>query len=82
LIASQALYALYDNVECAENTPELKSKLAVDVDRAIRAVKKADFRGNPMKEREVRNAIAETLGSDDMEYVSRIFEIVKSQREY
>ena len=51
------------------------------VDGAIRGVKKADWRGNRIKEREVRNAIQRVLG-DDNALVDRIFEIVKAQRDY
>jgi type I restriction enzyme, R subunit len=53
---------------------------AIDVDEAIRSVKKAGWLGNKFKEREVRNAIKSQL--DGEELVDRIFEIVKSQREY
>ncbi len=51
------------------------------VDQAIRRVKKADWRGNRMKEREVRNAIRSVLGHD-AELVDRIFEIVTAQHDY
>ena len=51
------------------------------VDGAIRGVKKAEWRGNRIKEREVRNAIRRVLGDDDA-LVDRIFEIVKAQRDY
>ncbi|MCY3844029.1 MAG: HsdR family type I site-specific deoxyribonuclease [Acidobacteria bacterium] len=51
------------------------------VDRSIRRVKKADWRGNRMKEREVRNAIRSVLG-DEAELVDRIFEIVKARHDY
>ena len=51
------------------------------VDRAIRRVKKADWHGSRIKEREVRNAIRSVLG-DDAELVDRIFEIVKAQHDY
>ena len=51
------------------------------MDTAIRNVKKADFRGNRFKEREVRNAIQSIL-SDDGSLVDAIFEIVKNQRDY
>lgn len=50
------------------------------LDRAIRQVKKADWRGNRFKEREVRQAIRDVLGDDTL--VDRIFAIVKAQREY
>jgi type I restriction enzyme R subunit len=58
-----------------------RESLALALDYAIRAVKKADWRGNRFKEREVRNAIRAKLGEDDG-VVDRIFEIVKAQREY
>ena len=54
---------------------------ALALDLAIRNVKKADWRGNTFKEREVRNAIRSELG-DDGELVEEIFEIVKNQRDY
>ena len=54
---------------------------ALNLDRAIRDVKKADWRGNKFKEREVRNAIRSELG-DDESLVDAIFEIVKAQSGY
>lgn len=96
-INSATLRALYDNVddfsgrpsvvrerpphygpEPAEDEREVK---ALALDRAIRQVKKADWRGNRFKEREVRNAIQSVLGAEDA-VVDRLFEIVKNQREY
>ena len=50
------------------------------MDAAIRKVKKAEFRGNKFKEKEVRNAIKKVLQDDNL--VDRIFEIVKAQRDY
>ena len=47
----------------------------------IRNVKKADWRGNRIKEREVRNAIRSELGGDK-DLVDKIFEIVKAQNDY
>ncbi|MGE3188367.1 MAG: type I restriction endonuclease subunit R, partial [Vicinamibacterales bacterium] len=58
-----------------------REELALAVDRAIRNVKKADWRGNRFKEREIRNAIREMLGDDDA-LVDAVFEIVKAQRDY
>ncbi len=55
--------------------------MAVDVDRGIRNVKKASWRGNKFKEKEVRIAIKSVLGGD-AELVDSIFEIVKNQRDY
>jgi type I restriction enzyme R subunit len=94
-INSAPLRALYDNVEKtrefvlrerpshygSEPAVDAKEAKALAVDRAIRQVKKADWRGNRFKEREVRNAIQSVLGSDNA-LVDRIFEIVKSQRDY
>lgn len=58
-----------------------REKLALSLDTAIRAVKKADWRGNRFKEREVRRAIEDALGPHS-EMADRIFEIVKAQRDY
>nr|MDQ2976833.1 restriction endonuclease subunit R [Acidobacteriota bacterium] len=96
-ITNGALRALYDNLDDADDTAlEVRERVAhygagpaVDVratralalDRAIRHVKKADWRGNKFKEREVRNAIISELG-DTANVVDRILEIVKQQREY
>jgi type I restriction enzyme R subunit len=54
---------------------------ALALDKAIRNVKKADWRGNRFKEREVRNAVQSVLG-DDGPLVDTVFEIVKNQRAY
>lgn len=94
-IDTGALRALYDNLDTpvppriedgrSPGTPALVSTareaLALALDYAIRAVKKADWRGNRFKEREVRNAIQAKLGENDA-LVDRLFEIVKAQREY
>jgi len=94
-INTAALRALFDNLEDGgvavprERPPHYGSGPAVDarettalaVDRAIRRVKKADWRGNRFKEREVRNAIGSELGNDNA-LVDKIFEIVKNQRDY
>jgi type I restriction enzyme R subunit len=94
-INTGALRALFDNIGEAEvpvvgerqvhdgYSPDLHKRIekAVAMDRAIRDVKKADWRGNRFKEREVRNAIKSELGDDD-DLLDTIFEIVKNQREY
>ena len=69
---------LHDGTELTVNVRETK---ALALDRAIRLVKKADWRGNRFKEREVRNAIKSELGNDE-DLVSAIFEIVKAQSDY
>ncbi|MDO8475263.1 MAG: type I restriction endonuclease subunit R [Candidatus Rokubacteria bacterium] len=94
-INSAALRALYDNLEDASvlavrerpapygSAPaaDAREARALAVDRAIRQIKKADWRGNKFKEREVRNAIQSVLGAD-AGLGGTIFEIVKNQREY
>lgn len=95
-INNAALRALYDNLqdtgdgamEVREPQPHYGSGPSVDdraaralaLDRAIRAVKKADWRGNRFKEKEVRNAIVSELGEGDA--VDKMLEIVRNQREY
>ena len=79
-----ALRALYDNLEgvaVAEAATDGQERQALVLDRAIRGIKKADWRGNRFKEREVRNAVKAELGDDDA-LVDTVFEIVKAQREY
>src|SRR5690606_38498978 len=73
-IYSDARRALYDNLDRDE-------ALAVQIDEAIRAVKKDGWRGNRFKEREVRYAIASVL-RDHPDLIDEIFEIAKNQRDY
>ena len=89
-INSPALRALFDNLPVVgEQRAQYDAIPSVDdreakvlaLDRAIRRVKKADWRGSKIKEREVRNAIHSELG-DNEGLVNAIFEIVKAQREY
>jgi type I restriction enzyme R subunit len=56
-------------------------RAALALDKAIRAVKKADWRGNRFKEREVRNAVRSVLDGDGA-LVDTVFEIVRNQRAY
>lgn len=72
-INNSALRALFDNLDHNE-------KLALAVDEAIRDVKKAGWRGNKLKEREVRIAIKKAL--DNERLVDTIFEMVKHRNEY
>ncbi len=70
---SPAKRALYDNLNQNE-------ALALAIDTAIRITKKDGWRGNIIKEREVKKAIKKHL--DSPEDLERIFEIVKNQSEY
>ncbi|WP_199328252.1 hypothetical protein [Cylindrospermum sp. FACHB-282] len=79
---SPAKRALYDNLNQDE-------ALSLAIDDAIRKTKKDGWRGNIMKEREVKNAIKKHLDSPEdcdsealLRSADRIFEIVKSQSEY
>ena len=93
-IDSAALRSLFDNLEVVHlsevrETPApygnepgtgTREAKALALDLAIRSVKKADWRGNRFKQREVRNAIKSELG--DVRLVDTIFDIVKAQSDY
>ncbi len=70
---SSARRALYNNLNHNE-------ELAVVMDEAVRYVKKADWRGNDAKEREIKKALYDIL--KDANEVERIFPIIKQQHEY
>ena len=87
---SAALRALFDNLGGLASAPasvrgesisDWREAKAVAIDNSIRTVKKADWRGNRLKEREVRNAVKSELG-DDERFIDMIFEIVKAQSDY
>ena len=94
-INTRALRSLFDNLTSSptpavHDTPapsgneacsDSREAMAVALDRAIRRVKKADWRGNRFKEREVRNAIKSEVG-DDVSLVDTMFDIVKAQSDY
>ena len=65
----------------AEPVVDVWEAKALALDRAIRRVKKADWRGNKFKEREVHNAIKSELGGD-VDLVNTMFEIAKAQSDY
>ena len=93
-INSPARRALYDNLKdipglealirtldkVADTPADIAEAAALAVDDAVRAVKKADWRGNRFKEREVRRAIKDVLR--DAALVDKVFEIVKAQHVY
>lgn len=72
-INTPAKQALYDNLEQDE-------ELAIVMDSEIQYVKKDNWIGNTIKEREVRIAIAKHI--DDSAKVDEILEIIKNQKEY
>lgn len=72
-VDTPAKKALYDNFEADE-------LWVTKVDTAIRTAKKADWIGNPQKERELAGAIYKAIGDDDR--IEKIVELVKNQYEY
>ena len=89
-INSPSLRALFDNLPVVRERQarydaippvDDREAKALALDRAIRRVKKADWRGHKVKEREIRNAIHAELGGNES-LVNAIFEIVKAQSEY
>ncbi len=73
LLNTRARRALYDNLGKDE-------QLAITLDAAIQRTKKDGWRGNKIKEREVRYAIQKVLQDETL--TNQIFEIVKNQDEY
>ena len=69
---TNAKRALYDNLGQDET-------LALELDRDIRKTKKDDWRGNKIKEREVKYAVKRHVPEAD---VDRIFDLAKNQRDY
>ena len=65
--------ALYNNLDEDEN-------LAIELDSIVNRVKRADFRGNIAKEREIQSALFDKLQNEEL--VVKIFEIIKQQKEY
>jgi type I restriction enzyme R subunit len=72
-VNSAAKRALFDNLGEDEG-------LALAIDAAIRATKKDAWRGNRVKEKEVRNAIRAYIA--DPALVAAIFDLVRNQHEY
>ena len=73
LLNTRARRALYDNLGKNE-------QLAITLDAKIQQTKKDGWRGNKIKEREVRYAILEVLKDETL--TNEILELVKNQDEY
>ena len=84
-IKSPAQRAIFDNLKDVHGGEQLKEgkaeTAALAVDQAIRRVKKADWRNNRFKEREIQNAIKSELGGDE-ELTTAIFGIAKARDDY
>jgi len=74
-VNTKAKRALYDNLGNDE-------QLALKVHENIVNSKADDWRGNTIKERQVRNAIIEALGQPDKNTVETILELARNQIEY
>ena len=76
---SAAKIAMYDNL--GEN-----EDVAIEMHHAIQSIKKAEFRGNRMKMREIRGEIKKVLQQNQLEYddgsIDKIYSIVDAQPEY
>jgi len=72
-LKTKAQQSLYNNLNKNE-------KLALDIDEAVRKVKKAEWRGNVQKENEIKAELYKIL--NDVNEVERVFSIVKQQNEY
>ena len=79
-INTPALGALFANLPEHYDSEETRVAKTVALDSAIRDTRKADWRENRFKRREVRNAIRSLLESD--EDADKMFEIVEAQDEY
>ena len=77
-IDTPLLRSFYDNL--VQEQQDVREKISVALERAYRRVRKADWRGHIIKEREVRKALRSEL--DDDEHLDTIFEIVKAQCDY
>lgn len=82
-INTGAKQALYDNLG---DTPEgSRAKMVLSIDEVVRNTKKADWRGDHFKEREVYNAINRVLNEEYGDYnvgIKDLFNLVKNQNEY
>ena len=71
-LVTNAQRALYDNLDNDE-------ALALTLDKAIRDVKKADWRDNSVKTKAVRAVVKKHVGENKADY---IFNLVKNQNDY
>lgn len=71
-LITNAQKALYDNLDNNEGQ-------ALTLDKAITDNKKADWRGNSVKTKAVRNIVKDHVAEDKVDY---IFELVKNQNDY
>jgi type I restriction enzyme R subunit len=71
---TRAKQSLYDNLGKSED-------LVTRIDTAIRYTKKADWKTNRFKLRDVENAVREEVGKYDVNF-DELIELIKNQPEY
>jgi len=71
---TRAKQSLYDNLDQNE-------ELVTNLDKTIRNTKKADWKTNRFKYRDVENAVEEELGTYEID-LAKLMDIIKSQTEY
>ena len=89
-IRSQAQRALFDNIVSDdsglhETDNARRAQIALALDNTIRSVRRDDWRGHTLKEREVRRAmerVVRTELGDNAVDIDTLFELVKNQDEY
>ena len=89
-IRSQAQRALFDNIVpdvsgLQETDKARRAEIALAVDERIHNVRRDDWRGHTLKEREVRRAIEKVVRTelgDNAVDIDALFELVKNQDEY
>ena len=89
-IHSQAQRALFDNLVSdvsglQETDDARRTQIALTLDETIRSVRRDDWRGHTLKEREVRRAIEQVVRTelgDNAVDIDALFELVKNQDEY
>ena len=86
-INTAALHAIYDNlpeeppVPAREAGSGTRESVALAVDQAVRHARMDGWRGNPIKERQIKSAIHEALGPYRAS-METVFDLVRARSEY
>ncbi len=90
-VRSQAQRALFDNIQIPsvsglqENDIARRAEIAITLSATIHRVRRDEWRGHPLKAREVYRAIEQVMAAelgDNAVDIDALFEIVKNQDEY
>ena len=82
-VNTDALRALFDNLDPLPE--DCRETIACAIDDTVRSTRKADWRNNNFRRREVSNAIARLIDEEFSDYdldVDAIFELVMNQNDY